>query len=148
MGERACFRAGEIQGLTGLTDRQIGYYVKTGLVKRSAPRVGGRMYSWRNLFELLAIAALKEYGVSVQALRGCFPGLREWLGEFPVETLRERTLAMLPFPGGLADVFLVEAPGYAKRLQSLQAFVMVDFSVTYKAVMEKDAKVGRGVKVA
>lgn len=138
MSERECFRTWEIQELTGLSDRQIGYYIRTGLLG-SLKQANKRVYSWRDLFEALTIVELRKSGVSIQALRSFFPALREWLGQFPAGVLGEGALIVQPAPSGLADAFLVQSPEYAKRLKSLRVFVMVNFKEVCRVVAERDA---------
>lgn len=68
----ASWSAPEAHRIAGITYRQLDYWIRSGLVKPSAQANGHgskRRFSWRDLVAVRAIAALKETGVSLQAVR-------------------------------------------------------------------------------
>lgn len=143
-GDRLWFRSSEVLALTGLTERQLSYYVHTGLVK---PDQFGRnyRYTWHNLLELYVIAKLKESGESIQQIREYLPGLHEWLAVFPPEVLSAHILVMR-VGGRLVDSFLVQSEAYARAVTPWhRTFVVIRFSALASAVAWADSHKDRGI---
>jgi hypothetical protein len=148
---RAFFRRWEVEGLTGLTDRQLGYAIKTGLLSpgRVGSRAAGFRFSWRDLFEAQIIAEVRKT-VSLQVMRDFFRPLCEWLNTFDVGVLQARTLVIMVHPDGPADTFLVEGPDHAnfvgasppntKRPQRRRTRITVQFRSLAQTVLERDEK--------
>lgn len=143
---RLWFKLWEVRALTDLSDRQVGYAVRTGMVtpyKQGAER----LYSWYNLFELYCIAKLRASGESLQSIRGYFSTLREWLQQFSPDTLKANTLVMRVSPTGLADAFLAQSEGFVKALRPwATAFVVVRFSALTAAISWVDNRPGLTIK--
>ena len=71
--EEESFSAMQARRFAGVTDHQLRYWDKTGLVKPSIQATGGRpgilrLYSLADLLRLRAIKALTESGISIQQL--------------------------------------------------------------------------------
>jgi DNA-binding transcriptional MerR regulator len=90
------YSAREVAALTGLTARQLEWWAETGLV---APAIGPqrteaggfteRRYSPMDLIELMALATLRRYGVSVRKIRRLVDTLRARFGVRLFETIGE-----------------------------------------------------------
>lgn len=67
------FRTSEVAKLTGLSQRQLDHWDRTGFVKPSLAQAAGRgsarFYSFRDLVRLRVAKELRAAGVSLQALR-------------------------------------------------------------------------------
>lgn len=90
--ERA-FSADSVRRLTGLSKRQLQYWEDTGLVRPSLsrPEVRGRgrprLYDFRDLVELKAVADLRALGISLQLIRRVRDHLRSIDYEKPLSEL-------------------------------------------------------------
>lgn len=145
--ERLWFRLWEVRALTGLTDRQIGYCIRTGLVA-PGKRGGDYIYEWAELFELYAIARLREAGESLQKVRDYFPELRGWLRTFPPSELRTRLMVVKLAPVSIADVFLVEGESYVRAMKPWgKAFVFVRFNALAAAITFADSRESAGITI-
>lgn len=146
MSERLWFKSWEVRSLTGLTERQLGYCVRTSLAV-PLRRNGDYMYSWYDLFELYAIAKLREAGESLQKIRSYFGGVRSWLHTFSPDTLKLHTLIVrLGHPG--RDLSLVQSEGYVKCVTPVaRVYVPVPFNALAAAVLWADSHKDRGITI-
>lgn len=145
MSERLWFKSWEVRALTGLTERQLGYYAQTKLA--TPERLGGEhAYTWYGLFELRTIVALRAAGESIQQIRKYFPRLRKWLSEFSPALLAGSVLMVRPSADGFA-AFLVQSEAYAldERCSGVEPFARVRFNALASAVVWVDGQKGRGI---
>lgn len=79
------FRSSEVSVLTGLTQRQIDYWDRTGLFKPSLAQARGRgsarFYSYLDLVELKIVKRLLDAGLSTKLLKDCLLFLKNNLHE-------------------------------------------------------------------
>ncbi|OPX84593.1 MAG: hypothetical protein A4E53_03851 [Pelotomaculum sp. PtaB.Bin104] len=79
------FRTSEVAKLTGLTQRQLDHWDRTGLFKPSLAHAGGRgsarFYSFLDVVQLRAAKKLLDAGLSSRRLRKCLIFLRNNLQE-------------------------------------------------------------------
>jgi len=74
----------EAHRIAGITYRQLDYWIRTGLIKPTMKAKGHGSkhgFSYRDLVAVRAIAALKETGVSLQAVRRVQSALIEFDGD-------------------------------------------------------------------
>lgn len=85
MGVKQGFRTSEVAKLTGLTQRQIDYWDRTGLFNPSLAHAEGRgsarFYSFLDVVQLKIVKRLLDAGLSTKRLRECLRFLRENLKE-------------------------------------------------------------------
>jgi len=68
--EHVGYRAPFVCKIIGITYRQLDYWSRTGLVTPSQAAVGmQRLYSYRDLFELMIVKRLLDAGLSLQSVR-------------------------------------------------------------------------------
>ncbi|MFX0204356.1 MAG: MerR family transcriptional regulator [Candidatus Hodarchaeota archaeon] len=72
------FPTKQVRRLTGATNNQLKYWVKTGLV---CPKLDGKTftYSFRDIIKLRVIVSLKENGLSLQKIKKGLKNLSEML---------------------------------------------------------------------
>ncbi len=84
------FSSKVVLALTGITYRQLDYWVRTGLVGSSVRRASGRgsrrVYSFEDLVALRVVASLLGAGVSLQAIRRAVAYLKKHTAR-PLQTL-------------------------------------------------------------
>lgn len=70
---KADYASGDVERLTGLTQRQLSYWTTTGLIQPQDIRGSGRgrrlRYSYEDLVRLSVIKRLLDSGMSLQAIR-------------------------------------------------------------------------------
>ena len=85
MGVKQGFRSSKVAKLTGLTQRQIDYWDRTGLFNPSLAHAEGRgsarFYSFLDVVQLRVVKRLLDAGLSTKKLRECLCFLRENLKE-------------------------------------------------------------------
>lgn len=84
------FRTKEVVRLTGLSQRQLDYWDRTGMFKPSLAEAEGRgsarFYSFTDVVKLRLVKKLLDAGLPAKRLRRCLQFLRELTGEaIPVE---------------------------------------------------------------
>ena len=79
LGKEA-FNAKQARSLTGITQKQVVYWDKRGIVKPSIASAWGRgsrrLYSYMDLLALMTVKSLRDEGVSLQRVRKCVLYLR------------------------------------------------------------------------
>jgi DNA-binding transcriptional MerR regulator len=87
MPEENGYRIPEVQGIVGISYRQLDYWARTALVRPSIRDAGGsgtqRLYSFQDLVLLRTIKKLLDAGVSLQRIRKAIGFLREQLKTEP-----------------------------------------------------------------
>jgi len=85
VGVKQGFRSSEVAKLTGLTQRQIDYWDRTGLfvptLAQAEGRGSARFYSFLDVVQLKVVKCLLDAGLSIKKLRKCLHFLRENLEE-------------------------------------------------------------------
>lgn len=80
MAVKQGFRTSEVSKITGLTQRQLDHWDRTGFLKPSLDPGEGRgkvrLYSFNDLVQLKVVKELRDAGVSLQALRKVVGHLR------------------------------------------------------------------------
>jgi len=85
VGVKQGFRSSEVVKLTGLSQRQIDYWDRTGLFSPTLAQAEGRgsarFYSFLDVVQLKIVKRLLDAGLSTKKLRVCLHFLRENLME-------------------------------------------------------------------
>ena len=85
VGVKQGFRSLEVAKLTGLTQRQIDYWDRTGLfcptLAQAEGRGSARFYSFLDVVQLKIVKRLLDAGLSTKRLRECLRFLKENLKE-------------------------------------------------------------------
>lgn len=125
------FNVRVVQRLTSLTHRQLVHWDNTALIhpsiRSAAGRGSRRIYSFEDLVELRVVAALREKGVSLQAVRRAVKHLRQHHDEL------KRPLAnLMLFTDGQRILALTDK---AQRLIELTAGGQVVFAVPVAGIV-------------
>lgn len=110
MGIKQGFRSSEVANLTGLTQRQIDYWDRTGLFNPSLAQAEGRgsarFYSFLDVVQLKIVKSLLDAGLSTKKLRECL--------RFLSGNLKEKKLNGLSLVSDGKGLFLLtENPTFA-----------------------------------
>lgn len=139
------FRTSEVAKLTGLSQRQLDHWDRTGFVKPSLAPAGGRgsarFYSFRDLVRLRVAKELRAAGVSLQALRKIVDRLEDQLGlEDPLAEARLVVSGddLLLVRSGDELVSVLKSPGQGV----LQ--IVLDLPKVVEEINEKVARLSRG----
>lgn len=104
-----------ISGTFGLAQSALHYWDKTGLIKPSVRPAAGRgtkrLYSFRDVVQLLVVSRMRGLGLSLQRIRRClqylrkhFPEIEAPLAELSLVTDGETIFLLTDDPAKLLDV--------------------------------------------
>ena len=115
--EKPAFTSRQVTVLTGLTQRQLAYWRRTGLISPTHASQGGHArYTFTDLVLLRTVKQLLDAGVSVQRLRKSISALHDYL-KHETQAVHELTLV------ATGDVILVLKKGQAFEAVSGQQWI-------------------------
>ena len=115
--KQTAFTSRQVTALTGLTQRQLAYWRRTGLISPTKASQGGHArYTFSDLVLLRTVKQLLDSGVSVQRLRKSISALHHYL-QHETSALHELTLV------ATGDVILVLKKGQAFETVSGQQWI-------------------------
>ena len=132
--EKHAFTSRQVTVLTALTQRQLAYWRRTGLISPTYASQGGHArYTFSDLVLLRTVRQLLDAGVSVQRLRKSISALHRYL-QHESQALHELTLV------ATGDVILVLRQGQAFETVSGQQWIFPIAQLLRDArLMEKEA---------
>lgn len=136
------FRSGEVTRLTGLTQRQLDHWAKTGFITPSDILVQGkrtrRLYSFTDLVAFRAALKLLNAGVPLQRVRKAVAKLQEKLKGYSPKQL----LAEVVFVTDGQNLFelLTDPPRIVNILNQQTTFLFAVNISQLTNVLEKDVK--------
>lgn len=134
------FRSNEVIRLTGLTQRQLDYWAKTGFIVPSDVLVQGkrtrRQYSFTDLVAFRTALKLLSVGIPLQRVRRAVAELQKRLGSYASQQL----LSQVVFVTDGQDIFelLTDPPLIVNILTGQSAFLFAVNIAQLTNVLERD----------
>lgn len=96
MGVSRYYRSRDVIRLSGITYRQLDYWIRIGIIKSSGRNSAGkgnpRLFTFRDLVEVRTAKRLIDCGMKLQALRSALSFLRRYLSKWDHALSSERLI--------------------------------------------------------